>query len=96
MKWGEVTQRDVVLSHEHQQLAWVPLPGLAALRMPEGYKRSVQCWTQRLQPSEPGNVVGREAAQEEGGETPSVSRHSSRLLSAIEAEPPNQGIEPMH
>jgi mutator protein MutT len=67
----EVTPRDVVLSHEHQQLAWVPLPGLAALRMPEGYKRSVQRWAQRLQPSEPVNVAGGEAAQETGGGTPS-------------------------
>ena len=50
----EVTQREAVCSHEHQQLAWVPLPGLDALRMPEGYKRSVQCWTQRLQSSSPG------------------------------------------
>jgi mutator protein MutT len=50
----EVTQREAVCSHEHKQLAWVPLPGLAALRMPEGYKRSVQCWAQRLQSSSPG------------------------------------------
>ena len=50
----EVTQREAVCSHEHQQLAWVPLPGLDALRMPEGYKRSVQCWAQRLQSASPG------------------------------------------
>jgi hypothetical protein len=49
MKWGEVTQRDVVLSHEPQQLAWFPLHELAALCMPEGYKRSVHCWAQCLQ-----------------------------------------------
>jgi 8-oxo-dGTP pyrophosphatase MutT (NUDIX family) len=47
----EMTLRDVVLSHEHKQLAWFPVPGLAALRMPEGYKRSVHDWAQRLQSS---------------------------------------------
>jgi mutator protein MutT len=57
----EVTPRDVVLSHEHQHLAWVPVPGLAALRMPEGYKHSVQCWAQRLQPSEPVHGACEEA-----------------------------------
>jgi 8-oxo-dGTP pyrophosphatase MutT (NUDIX family) len=45
----EVTLRDAALSHEHKQLAWFPIPGLATLRMPEGYKRSVQCWAHRLQ-----------------------------------------------
>jgi 8-oxo-dGTP pyrophosphatase MutT (NUDIX family) len=51
----EVTLRDAALSHEHKQLAWVPLAGLATLRMPEGYKRSVHCWAHRLQsPSHEG------------------------------------------
>ena len=44
----EVAQHQVVLSHEHKQYAWFPCHGLAALHMPEGYKRSVHCWAQRL------------------------------------------------
>lgn len=49
----ERSRRDAVLSHEHKQLAWFPLPALAALRMPEGYKRSVHSWAQRLPPAAP-------------------------------------------
>lgn len=49
----EAARRTVVLSHEHRQLAWFPLHRLTALRMPEGYKRSVHCWAQRLSPSSP-------------------------------------------
>jgi mutator protein MutT len=44
----EVAPWDVVLSHEHKQVGWFPLRGLDSLRMPEGYKRSVRCWAQRL------------------------------------------------
>jgi mutator protein MutT len=47
----ERSQRNAVLSHEHQHLAWFPVHDLAALRMPEGYKQSVYCWAQRLQSS---------------------------------------------
>lgn len=48
---AEVTQREAVCSYEHKQLVWLPLHCLAALHMPEGYKRSVRCWAQRLQSS---------------------------------------------
>jgi mutator protein MutT len=44
----EVTPREVVLSHEHRQVAWFPLLELAGLRMPEGYRSSVGCWAERL------------------------------------------------
>jgi len=47
----ERSQHNAVLSHEHQHLAWFPVHGLAALRMPEGYKQSVYCWAQRLRSS---------------------------------------------
>jgi mutator protein MutT len=47
----ERSQRNAVLSHEHRHLAWFPVHGLAALRMPEGYKQSVYGWAQRLQSS---------------------------------------------
>jgi mutator protein MutT len=51
----EVTLRDAALSHEHKHLAWFPIPGLATLRIPEGYKRSVYRWAHRLQsPSHEG------------------------------------------
>ena len=33
-----------VLSAEHVELAWVALADVGALRMPEGYKRSIERW----------------------------------------------------
>ena len=44
----ELAERDAVLSHEHKQVGWFPLGEVDALRMPEDYKNSVQCWAQRL------------------------------------------------
>jgi mutator protein MutT len=49
----EVTLRDAVLSHEHKQVGWFPLQQVGALRMPEGYKGSVQCWAERRRLAEP-------------------------------------------
>ena len=45
----EATRHEAALSHEHAQLAWFPVDALAALKMPEGYKRSVDRWVQRRQ-----------------------------------------------
>ena len=45
----ETARRPAALSREHRQLAWFPLPEVAPLRMPEGYKRSVHGWARRLQ-----------------------------------------------
>jgi mutator protein MutT len=47
----EVTPREVRLSHEHKQLGWWPVHGIAALHMPEGYKSSVHRWARHLLPS---------------------------------------------
>lgn len=44
----ERAEREAVLSHEHKKVAWFPLEEVAGLRMPEGYKRSVFDWAQRL------------------------------------------------
>jgi mutator protein MutT len=44
----EATRHEATLSHEHAQLAWFPVEALAALNMPEGYKRSVDRWVQRI------------------------------------------------
>ncbi|APU16427.1 NUDIX hydrolase [Actinoalloteichus fjordicus] len=37
-----------VLSHEHKEIALIPVAGVADLRMPEGYKRSIATWSARL------------------------------------------------
>jgi mutator protein MutT len=42
----EVKHNDVLLSHEHKQLAWVPLPELDTLPIPAGYKNSIENWSQ--------------------------------------------------
>ncbi len=40
-------QRAAVLSDEHTQLAWIALPDVGDLRMPDGYKRSIMRWASR-------------------------------------------------
>jgi 8-oxo-dGTP pyrophosphatase MutT (NUDIX family) len=40
--------REAVLSHEHQELRWVPLTEVEALNMPAGYKHSIRSWAERL------------------------------------------------
>ena len=42
----EAARREATLSHEHAQLAWFPVEALAAIRMPEGYRRSIHHWVQ--------------------------------------------------
>jgi hypothetical protein len=91
----EVAQHDVVLSREHKPCAWLPFQGLTALCMPEGYKRSVQCWAQRLRSSSPVGVACGEIAQKGGSdETRGVSRRSALWHRGSGAEPPNHGLEP--
>ena len=41
-------QRTPVLGDEHTQLAWIALPELGDLRMPDGYKRSIARWAGRM------------------------------------------------
>ena len=43
----ERVRRTAVLSDEHTELAWMPLGDLSALRMPDGYKRSVARWAEQ-------------------------------------------------
>jgi 8-oxo-dGTP pyrophosphatase MutT (NUDIX family) len=40
----ERSARDALLSAEHVELAWIALADVGALRMPEGYKRSIERW----------------------------------------------------
>ncbi len=40
----ETTRREASVSHEHTALRWVPLPAIDDLKMPSGYKRSIQSW----------------------------------------------------
>lgn len=42
------SRRDAVLSPEHEQLRWFPLAEVPALRMPDGYKRSIRSWARAL------------------------------------------------
>jgi 8-oxo-dGTP pyrophosphatase MutT (NUDIX family) len=44
----ESSQDEAVLSDEHKELRWFPLAETDALRMPEGYKRSIRSWQQIL------------------------------------------------
>jgi len=39
---------DLRLSHEHKELGRFPLDQVDALRMPEGYRRSIRNWARRL------------------------------------------------
>ena len=41
---AEREEREAVLSDEHTELAWIALADVGALRMPEGYKRSIAWW----------------------------------------------------
>ncbi|ASO22140.1 8-oxo-dGTP pyrophosphatase MutT (NUDIX family) [Actinoalloteichus hoggarensis] len=41
------TEAEPVLSHEHAEIALVPVDAVEALRMPEGYKRSIATWSAR-------------------------------------------------
>jgi 8-oxo-dGTP pyrophosphatase MutT (NUDIX family) len=40
----ERVEREAVVSHEHTGLEWIPLPDVAGLRMPDGYKTSIALW----------------------------------------------------
>ncbi|HEU4720506.1 MAG TPA: NUDIX domain-containing protein [Gemmatimonadaceae bacterium] len=40
----EQSAADAVLSAEHVQLAWIALVDVGGLRMPAGYKRSIERW----------------------------------------------------
>lgn len=41
---SESDARQAVLSHEHEELGWVPIAKLDALRMPENYRASIRRW----------------------------------------------------
>jgi 8-oxo-dGTP pyrophosphatase MutT (NUDIX family) len=40
----ESSRADAVVSHEHKELRWFPLPGIDTLHMPDGYKASIRAW----------------------------------------------------
>lgn len=42
----ERAERAAVRSHEHKELAWMPLQDLASVRMPDGYKQSIRRWAE--------------------------------------------------
>jgi 8-oxo-dGTP pyrophosphatase MutT (NUDIX family) len=42
----ESTACEVVLSHEHKDVQWVPLDDVRQLPMPQGYKASIAAWAQ--------------------------------------------------
>ena len=44
----EAGEREAVLSHEHSRLHWFPLSELDSVTMPEGYRRSIRDWSNRL------------------------------------------------
>ncbi len=44
----ESSQDEAVLSDEHKELRWFPLEEVDSLRMPEGYKASIQSWPAHL------------------------------------------------
>lgn len=62
---AERSARDAVLSDEHVELAWVALADVGALRMPEGYKRSIERWAGGLAMRD-----SRDASVASGGEAP--------------------------
>ena len=41
---AERERRMAILSDEHTQLAWIALTNVQGLRMPDGYKRSIERW----------------------------------------------------
>jgi mutator protein MutT len=41
---SEASVRQPVLSHEHDELRWVPIDELDALEMPENYRASIRRW----------------------------------------------------
>jgi len=45
---SEAAEVEAVLSHEHERLRWFPLDQVPALRMPQGYKTSIQRWAESL------------------------------------------------
>jgi 8-oxo-dGTP pyrophosphatase MutT (NUDIX family) len=49
----ESSQGKAVLSDEHKELRWFPLPEIDGLRMPEGYKMSIKSW-QKILNGNPG------------------------------------------
>jgi 8-oxo-dGTP pyrophosphatase MutT (NUDIX family) len=44
----ETTEREAVLSDEHARLRWFPLDALESVAMPDGYRRSIASWAERL------------------------------------------------
>lgn len=42
----ETEEREAVISEEHDRLRWVPLSELGDLKMPDGYKRSIDAWAE--------------------------------------------------
>jgi 8-oxo-dGTP pyrophosphatase MutT (NUDIX family) len=46
----ESSDAEPVLSREHKELRWFPLAEIDSLRMPEGYKASIRCWSARVRP----------------------------------------------
>ncbi|MFI6520310.1 NUDIX domain-containing protein [Spirillospora sp. NPDC050679] len=51
-----------VVSHEHDQLALVPVEQVPGLHMPEGYKRSIAAWLRRTpEPGQDPDASGRPA-----------------------------------
>jgi mutator protein MutT len=44
----ETGSGEAILSGEHKEMRWFPLADVDALRMPDGYKRSVRSWSGRM------------------------------------------------
>jgi 8-oxo-dGTP pyrophosphatase MutT (NUDIX family) len=45
---SETDVRQPVLSHEHDELRWVPIAELDALEMPESYRASIRRWANHV------------------------------------------------
>src|SRR5262249_8654309 len=45
---SETAELEAVLSNEHKQLHWFPLSEVAELRIPHGYKSSIDNWAEAL------------------------------------------------
>ena len=44
----QMAERELTLSHEHKELGRFAPTEIAGLKMPEGYRRSIQDWVSRL------------------------------------------------
>jgi mutator protein MutT len=53
---SESDVRQPVLSHEHEELRWVPLAELDALKMPENYRASIRRWASHVLPAGPTDL----------------------------------------